>query len=207
MATRTIIMADVVGSSKQDAKRLMKDFQHVVDKINHDRKTWLLSPLTITLGDEFQGIAKDAHAAVEIILELEEAIMELPKPFKLRYVIHEGEIDTALNREVAHAMLGPGLTDARAKLLAMKSSKKRFEWSLKDVDLSERVGLMFTIYQGIADRWTPGQRKVVNAFRELDDYKKVAQKLGKDPSVIWRRKKTLMIDEYKSLKELIRKAA
>jgi SatD family (SatD) len=204
---RTIVMADVIGSSKQDSKQLMKDFKAVVEGVNGRNENSLISPLTITLGDEFQGIARNAHSAIEVILALEDAIMDLAKPFRLRYIIHEGPIDTPINKEKAYEMLGAGLTDARERLIALKSTKRRFEVSFLNKELNERVNLMFTIYQGIADRWTAGQRKVVNAFRELDDYKKVAEKLKKDPSVIWRRKRALMIEEYNSVKELILKAA
>lgn len=203
----TILMADVIGSSKQDAKHLMKDFKAVVESVNQKHEKGLLSPLTITLGDEFQGVVRNVHEAIKVVLALEDAIMELAKPFKLRYIIHQGRIDTPINHEKAYEMLGPGLTEAREKLTSMKSSKKRFVVSIADKALSDQVGLMFTIYQGIADRWTPGQLKVVNAFMELNDYKKVAEKLKKDPSVIWRRKRTLMIDEYNSVKELILNAA
>ncbi len=204
---RTIVMADVIGSSRQDAKHLMKDFKAVVDHVNSKNESNLLSPLTITLGDEFQGVARNAHAAIELILALEDAIMDLAKPFRLRYVVYEGPIDTPINKEKAYEMLGAGLTEARERLNALKSTKKRFDVSIGDQELNEKVNLMFTIYQGIADRWTAGQRKVVNAFRELEDYKKVAEKLKKDPSVIWRRKRALMIEEYNSVKELILKVA
>ena len=60
------------------------------------------------------------------------------------------------------------------------------------------------IYQGIVDRWTTAQQKVVSVFwEELSDYKKVAKKLKKDPTVMWRRKRSLMIDEITSLKKLM----
>lgn len=202
-----ILMADVIGSSKQDAKHLMKDFRAVVESVNKKLDKGIVSPLTITLGDEFQGVVKNAHEAVKVILGLEASIMELEKPFKLRYVLHEGKIDTSINKNKAYEMLGPGLTEAREKLNSLKSTRKRFHVSLHDQSLNEQVNLMFTIYQGIADRWTKGQLKVVNAFMEFGDYKKVAEKLKKDPSVIWRRKKHLMIDEYNSVKELMLKAA
>ena len=202
-----ILMADVIGSSKKDAKHLMKDFKATVESVNRNYDKSILSPLTITLGDEFQGVVKNTHEAVKVILALEDSIMELDKPFKLRYVVHEGKIETSINRNRAYEMLGPGLTEAREKLDSLKSTRKRFHVSLHDQSLNEQVGLMFTIYQGIADRWTKGQLKVVNAFMQLGDYKKVAEKLKKDPSVIWRRKKHLMIDEYNSVKELMLKAA
>ena len=199
-----ILMADIVGSSKRKGKALMNDFKVAVALVNKKDKHRIVSPLTITLGDEFQGIIKNAQSALQIVFDLEQYLMRLKSPFKLRYVIYEGEIETQLNRKNAYEMLGPGLTQARDALVALKSSRHRFNVSLKDKEVSEKLMLGMVIYQGIVNRWTVAQQRVVSAFWEqLSDYRKVAKKLKKDPTVMWRRKKSLMIDEITSLKKLM----
>ena len=197
-------MADIVGSSKRKGKTLMNDFKLAVAWANKRGKLHITSPLTITLGDEFQGVVKDAHSALQIVFDLEQYLMRLKSPFKLRYVIHEGEIETQVNRKNAYEMLGPGLTLAREALVILKPSRYRFKVSLEDEAISRKLMLALIIYQGIVDRWTTAQQKVVSAFwEELSDYRKVAKKLKKDPTVMWRRKKSLMIDEISSLKKLM----
>ncbi|MEJ0055423.1 MAG: hypothetical protein WDN75_07070 [Bacteroidota bacterium] len=122
----------------------------------------------------------------------------------MRYVIHEGEIDTPVNHKNAYEMLGPGLTYAREELTTLKPSRHRFRISLKDTVVAEKLTLGMIIYQGIADGWTTAQQKVVSVFwEELSDYRKVAKRLKKDPTVMWRRKKSLMIEEIASLKKLM----
>lgn len=200
---KVIVMADVVGSSQRKGKALMADLRDVVTEVNNEEAQHILSPLTITLGDEFQGVVKSPLAAVRVLFAIEKKLITLKRPFKLRYVIHEGEIQTRLNRERAHEMLGPGLTEARAKLLEMKASKVRFFVSLKNKEASEKLNILFTVLQGIADQWTSAQQKVAAVFFERDDYRKVAEYLKKDPTTIWRRKKSLMIEEYNALKKLI----
>ena len=197
-------MADIVGSSNRKGKSLMNDFKVAVAWANKMDKRQIVSPLTITLGDEFQGVVKNAHSALQIVFDLEQYLMRLKNPFKIRYVIHEGEIETQLNRKNAHEMLGPGLTHARRVLVALKSSRHRFNVSLKDKEVSEKLMLGMLIYQGIVDRWTVAQQRVVSAFWEqLSDYRKVAKKLKKDPTVMWRRKRSLMIERRLFLKENI----
>lgn len=199
-----ILMADIVGSSKRKGKALMADFKVAVAWINKMDRHHIASPLTITLGDEFQAVVKNADGALQIIFDLEQYLMRLKNPFKLRFIIHEGEIETRLNRKIAYEMLGPGLTQARDGLVALKSSRSRFKIYLKDEAVSAKLTLGMIIYQGIVDRWTPAQQKVVSAFwEELSDYKKVAKKLKRDPTVMWKRKRSLMIDEINSLKKLI----
>lgn len=199
-----ILMADIIGSSDLPAKETMKGFRQAVQAMNKQHHPHILSPLTITLGDEFQGVVKDVFAAYQIIFDLDAFLMRMKKPFRLRYVIHEGKIDTKINKDRAYEMLGPGLTEARGLLVAMKSSRDRFKVSLHDKTLEARLHLAMVAYQGIVDSWTTAQQKVVSVFwEEFSDYKKVAKRLKKDPTVAWRRKKTLLIDEVNSLKNLV----
>lgn len=203
MDTRIILMADIVESSKMQADQLMTDFKKVVESTNEKHKKSILSPLTITLGDEFQGVITGTEAALQIIFNLEEELLKLTVPFKMRYVLVEGRIDTPLNKKNAHGMLGPGLTEARSILTSMKSGKNRFAVKLKDTRASEKIMLALHVLQGISDQWTPPQKKIAHSFLQLGDYKKVASKLKKDASAIWRRKNSLLIDEYNDLRTLI----
>lgn len=202
---KIILMADIVGSSGRKGKALMANFKKVVEEVNDKNGPRILSPLTITLGDEFQGVVKNAQAALQIIFDMEKELMVLKSPFKLRYVIQEGEIQTPLNKKTAHEMLGPGLTDARERLTSLKTSKNRFQVTLENKDAAENLNLLFVIFQGITDQWTAAQQKVVATFLDLDDYRKVADKLKKDPTAIWRRRRSLMIEEFNSVKRLMLK--
>lgn len=200
-------MADIVKSSGRNAKNLMKGFSEVVNAANKKYQKQILSPLTITLGDEFQGVVNSMQAALQVIFDLEELSMAAAVPFQLRYVIVEGEIDTAINKTKAHAMLGPGLTEARRRLLGMKTTRNRFQVSARNESRSEDLNLMFMIMQGIEDQWTSAQKKVVSAFLRFGDYRTVAEKLRKDPSATWKRRKSLMIAEFNAIQKLMMKTS
>jgi hypothetical protein len=202
-----ILMADVVKSSRRDANTLMKDFAGTVEKVNGLNKKQILSPLTITLGDEFQGVVRSLEGALKIVLDLEELTLATRQSFRLRYVILEGEIQTPLNRQKAHGMLGPGLTAARQRLADMKTGRARFQIELRDAEKSEELNLLFVIFQGIRDQWTQAQMKIASAFLQLGDYRKVAEKIKRDPTATWRRRKSLMIDEFLAIKTLVMKLA
>jgi hypothetical protein len=198
-----IIMADIIGSSDKKGKALMANFMNSVENINRGSKEHILSPLTVTLGDEFQGVAKNVYGAISILLDFEYLILRLKNPYQLRYVVYEGEIDTKINRSSSHQMLGSGLTQARSALTELKSTKNRFKILLKDELLTEKLNYGFFVFQGIVDRWTVAQKKVVIALLHNPDYKEVAKIVKKDPTVIWRRKRSLMIEEYFSIRKLI----
>ncbi|WP_194976821.1 SatD family protein [Aquiflexum lacus] len=196
-----ILMADIKGSSKVPAEKLMKQFRALVGKVNTDRKENIKSPLTITLGDEFQGVIDTFENGIKIIFELEEEIVSSEFDFKLRYVLLEGQIDTEINEDIAYQMLGSGLTSARKDLEELKKGDRRFliksDKDPKDVYLNKA----FNIYQNFVDSWK--EKALVKEFLNFDDYKIVAKHIGLDPSNAWRRKRSLNIVEYKDIKDLI----
>ncbi|HEV2480568.1 MAG TPA: SatD family protein [Puia sp.] len=199
-----ILMADVIGSRKADQMKILKEFRNITGKVNQDIGNQLLSPITITLGDEFQSVAKDLQAALSIIFSIEETIIKTQTTLKLRYVLVEGLIETPINPQIAYGMLGSGLTAAREKLIALKKKKQRFNSSLQNKSLEKAINNTFVVLQAIIDSWKlKKDYYVVAEFLKSKDYKKVAVDLNKERSLIWKREKSLKIEEYFALKEVI----
>jgi hypothetical protein len=202
--TNYILMADIISSRKSDQLRLMNDFKSLVAKTNEELKAKLLSPITITLGDEFQSVVKDLSSAVDVIFFIEEEIIKSSKTFKLRYVLLEGIIETPINARIAHGMLGSGLTAARERLTQSKKRKTRFDISIQNKNLEKAINDIFVVLQGTVDSWRPEKDYyVVAEFLEKKDYKEVAADLNKDRSLLWKREKSLRITEYFALKGVI----
>ena len=195
-----ILMADVVGSHEKNSEELMHAFQVLVQWTNKIYGDSIESPLTITLGDEFQGIVSSASKGIDIILAMEEYILEEEFDFKLRYVLNEGEVETPINEEKAYEMLGPGLTDARKMLNEMKKDNGRFLISVKS---SDQINKMMRITQHFIDSWHPKDRSTVSGFLQGHDYKALAKIQQKDDSTLWRRRKSLAIDEYLLCKDVL----
>ncbi|MFH1320035.1 MAG: SatD family protein [Bacteroidota bacterium] len=205
MACYYIIMGDVIQSSLSDGETLIKDFKETVHQVNDDNLDNLLSPLTITLGDEFQGVAKSLKKGMGIILNFEETIIRKEKDFKLRYVLNYGDISTPINPKIAYEMLGEGLTDARDILNKLKKNNNRFYIKLNNKNKAKerKLNLLFIIYQSFVDGWNIKDYKLLSEFFEYEDYKIIAGHLQKDKSLIWRRENSLKIKEYNAVKRLI----
>jgi hypothetical protein len=201
-----ILMADIIKSSDQDGEALMAGFKYLTKKINSIFKTKIISPLTITLGDEFQGLLNNIEEVLEIILKIEEMIIKEKYGFKLRYVVHYGNIETAINTKRAYEMLGPGLTKTREKLEDLKKTNQRFDIETSSKSQSIILTESFKIFQTIVDKWDLNDYELANAFIELKDYSEVAKKLKKDRSLMWRREKTLNMDNYFSIKNIIQES-
>lgn len=198
-----ILMADIIKSREKNSIAIMDDFKEVVAKVKDDLRERFLSPPTITLGDEFQSIVASSVAGIEVIFALEEMLLELKKEFKFRYILYYGRIDTLINAEIAYGMMGEGLAEARGLLGKHKTKKSRFFFKLMNETLSSELGLAFTLYQSIIDDWKARDFPILRQFFFDDDYKKVANHLNKDASLIWRRKKSLRLNEYWAIKQLI----
>ncbi|MCH7406907.1 SatD family protein [Belliella aquatica] len=196
-------MADVIASTKLNSDILMKQFRLLVDSINNNRHNQLKSPLTITLGDEFQGVIDTIENGIDIIFDMEELRIVHDFDFKLRYVLHEGQIDTEINKNIAYQMLGEGLTKARESLSILKKSNNRFLIQLEDQAKSNALNKAFSIYQNVVDSWKKKDVALVKEFLKNDDYKVVAKIADIDPSNAWRRKNSLNIKIYKYCKEII----
>ena len=199
-----ILMADIIGSRKVEQSKLMKGFKNVVANANKNLEQQLLSPLTITLGDEFQSVAKSLSSALDTVLYLEELIIKSKEDFKLRYVLLEGAIETPINSQIAYGMLGSGLTEARETLVRSKKQKTRFNITLNDQELEKALTDAFLVLQRIIDKWkVEKDYYIVAEFLANKDYKRVAADLEKERSLIWKREKSLGIEEYFALKDVI----
>ncbi len=198
-----ILMADIINSRNMKQAGLMVSFKELVAQANKERGDQLLSPLTITLGDEFQGVLPSLSAALGLIFFIEECIIASGRPFTLRYVLEEGIIDTPINPKRAYEMLGSGLTLAREALTALKEEKNRFDIRLEDKKKQAAINNSFVALQGITDEWKQKDYYILAAFLQQPDYKKVAADLKKERSLMWKRERSLKLKQYTALKKVV----
>lgn len=197
-------MCDVLNSREKDQKNLIENFRDCKNYINNKYKKNILSPLTITLGDEFQGIIKNLSNSIKIILDLEEFIIKNNFPMKLRYVLYFGEIETEINSDIAYEMLGNGLTDSRRIINNMKENDSRFYIDTKEESKNSILNNGFNILQNIVDKWKiEKDHEIIDSLIEFKDYKIVSEKLNKNRSLVWKREKNLSISSYTSAKEIL----
>ncbi len=203
MSIRHILMADIIKSRKADSKRLQNNFAEIVSAANRSFKGNILSPLTITLGDELQGVISDLRTSLDIIYYLEEVGLELKLKFKLRYVLHSGEIDTPINPERAHGMLGHGLAEARKILSHKYRGKPRFQMALPDQQLTTRMNHLWKLLENLQEDWKPRDYPLIHAMIWNDNNREVGELFGKNASQIWKRRNTLRIEDYCLIKKLL----
>ena len=203
MSNHFIIMADVIGSRERDGNSVMAQLSAATKAINVKFMYDILSPLTITLGDEYQGVVSDLPAALWVIFRMEEMLIEQGAGFKLKHVVWRGGIDTGINPLSAHGMVGSGLAAARRKLGDLKKSGQRFFVHTGDPDMDALILPALNLYRFFVDDWSQKDYPLVSSFLAWGDYKVVAADLGKDVSLMWRRERSLHISEYLDIKKIL----
>jgi len=202
MAEHFIVMGDVLKSRAYDGRELMREFKVLVSSCNKRLAEGISSPYTITLGDEFQGVARSLKWAVKTVLYLEESLLGRQLPFALRYVVHYGRIDTPLNRMVAHGMVGPGLTRAREALTDKRRGKPRYLFDLPNARLARQLSRLFGVMGSLSHDWQSKDSGLIVDMLESDDNTKIGFKHGKNRSQIWKRRRSLHVSDYKALRDI-----
>jgi len=201
--TYYILMGDVIRSRDYELEKLAEDLRDLVQSANRDFRSKTLSPYTITLGDEFQGVTQSLESGIETLFYFEEQRLARQWDFSVRYVLHHGKIDTEINPETSYGMLGEGLAQARNQLASKKRDRKRFQVSLDDRELGNQINRLFEVLSGITDRWKTDDFTLIHDMIRNENDQEVGDIHGKDRSQIYKRRKTLLVKEYTLLKESI----
>lgn len=196
-------MGDIVGSSSYEASKLRSEFMRIVSSCNRALKRQILSPYTVTLGDEFQGVARSLRGLLEAIFYLEEISLQKRSTFKIRYVGLYGEIDTSINRMRAHGMMGAGLARARELLTAKRRTKPRFQFELPDPRMTKELNRLFTAIDGIMGRWDPEDGPLIHDMIANKNNVEVGERHQKNRTQIWKRRKNMLIEEFRALRAVV----
>lgn len=107
------IIGDLIDSKQLDNRQqIQEQLRSALDFINIQFKDDIVSQLTLTLGDEFQGLLKVGAPVCFILDTLESQISEL----NVRYGIGIGDIVTEINPSLSIGADGPAFWYAREAL-------------------------------------------------------------------------------------------
>jgi hypothetical protein len=205
-STYAVLMGDIVGSERAPSPRAIhKTFNKVVANANELRRQHIASPLTITLGDEFQGLLTAlVHAwdtAVALRLEL------LSAGIPCRFVVGVATLKTPLNRKEAWNMMGTGLSAARNKLND-KRTASAYRFSLPDAPVEEL--LLDTVGDALTQvevAWTPTQLEYYSKVRAATrGNAEVARKLGVSARSLYKVLHAGRVDVHKRQVQAVRSA-
>jgi hypothetical protein len=191
-------MGDLVRSEDAASPaQLHATFNAAVDRANLDHADALASPLTITLGDEFQGLVRNLATAAKIVRELRWSLLEQDVP--CRFAIGRVALATPVNPERAWNMMGPGLAETRQRLQD-KRDPNAYRFSLPGDPVAQRlldaVGLALT---AIETDWTGRQRDVaIDSLRSGARGQALVRPSGVSAGVFYKIRRAARFDLYQA---------
>lgn len=191
------LMGDLVDSEGAPSRaRLHRLFNEAIDREN-ERSEGIMSPLTITLGDEFQGLAASFSDALTIAQRIR--IRLLTENIECRFAIGLVSLASPLNTTNAWNMLGAGLADTR-DLLNEKSGASAYRFFLP----SRRHRLLARLMDGIARaltsterNWTDRQLTIVwGSVVEEESVKALSEAFGSTSRNIYKLREAARFESY-----------
>ncbi|MDF1691429.1 MAG: SatD family protein [Zhongshania sp.] len=141
----------------------------------------IISPFTVTLGDEFQALFVAAKDIWPCIAEIEAEMY----PVQIRFALGLGDIATDINREAALAMDGPAFHRARAGIETMKKDKVRYRL----LGLHRGEGLVrhsLDMLSHNRDKWQQNRHRILSALLQQQSINDIATKLGVSEQAVYR---------------------
>jgi len=122
--TRNIVLVGDLVASRRIVERsaVQEKLRACLRQLNAKKRGGLVSPYTITLGDEFQAVFTAPDRFYRDAL----AILIALYPVEVRFALAIGEISTPINTKQAIGMDGPAFHEARAMIERLKKTKSLF---------------------------------------------------------------------------------
>lgn len=203
MKKTTVLIGDIDASKKiatANRPQIQKKLDHSFTKLNKKLSDYLLSPLLLTIGDEFQAVAKSPLDMWIIVTALNSISHELG--IRFRFAISHGELLTSINRQAPLKMDGPVFWKAR-ELIEMKN--RRYNFSIEGDPLNSTLMTLGFALEEIENSWTKVQTQYISYFLDEEgrNASDVARHFNKNPSTIHRMLKKTHLDLYKETQQEI----
>lgn len=211
MDQHIVLIGDLIRSKELGDKkreRYQSLLRKETNRINQESSS-MVSPLTITLGDEFQAVYEDLSA----VLADSWSILAALHPVRVRFSIGVGEIYTSINHEQALGMDGPAFHVARDGMNLIKESGRIYNVSLgsasdrpeEELSLAELINYSLHLLSNEIKQWKKTRFQVLVMQQRGVSVKKIAENLGISESAVYKNKDDGDLDLILSLKESIGK--
>ncbi len=173
-----VVIGDIISSRKVEKRNdLQKKLLDVFDDLNTaGDENHLVSPYTITLGDEFQAVYEKAdHLFLDSI-----SILEKTFPQKIRFSFGIGEISTDINREQSIGMDGRAFYLAREGIEKLKEQRGNFKFNLcglEDPELEKLYNNLLFIFSNLLEGWHRNRYFILRSTMEGKAVKEIAKEL------------------------------
>jgi len=197
------LIGDIIESKKiQDRAQVQQQLLRLMKELNWQYQDYLISPFTVTTGDEFQALFSPNSYMFQIIDQLSVAF----SPYEIRFGIGVGEMVTEINKEQSIGSDGPAYWLAREAINHIHDKNdygiNHISVFLADEEVTWTINAMLAACSFIQSKWTEVQYDVLkqllteNIYDETFSHKEIARLLGITPSAFNKRIKASGLKIY-----------
>ena len=197
------LIGDIIESKKiQDRAQVQQHLLQLMKELNQQYQNYLVSPFTVTTGDEFQALFSPNSYMFQIIDQLSVAF----SPYEIRFGIGVGDIITEINKEQSIGSDGPAYWLAREAINHIHDKNdygiNHISVFLANEEVNWTVNAMLAACSFIQSKWTEVQYDVLkqllaeNIYDETFSHKEMARSLGITPSAFNKRIKASGLKIY-----------
>ena len=197
------LIGDIIESKKiQDRAQVQQQLLRLMKELNWQYQDYLISPFTVTTGDEFQALFSPNSYMFQIIDQLSVAF----SPYEIRFGIGVGEMVTEINKEQSIGSDGPAYWLAREAINHIHDKNdygiNHISVFLANEEVSWTVNAMLAACSFVQSKWTEVQYDVLkqllteNIYDETFSHKEIARSLGITPSAFNKRIKASGLKIY-----------
>lgn len=181
-----VVIGDIISSKKVEKRSALQNtLQEVFNHLNTSGyENHLVSPFTITLGDEFQAVYEKADCLfLDSIRILEKAF-----PQKIRFSFGIGEISTDINRVQSIGMDGSAFYFAREGISNLKKQRGDYKFNiygLEDTELEKLFNNFLRIYSNLLERWNKNRYFILRKTMTGKPVKEIAKELELSETAVY----------------------
>ena len=206
-----VLIGDLIGSKElgdKERNRYQTILSEETNRINNESSS-IISPLTITLGDEFQAVYKDLSA----LMADSWSILAAMHPVGVRFSIGVGQIYTPINSDQALGMDGPAFHAARDGMDEIKESGRIYNISPGSPDdqpeaalvLVSLVNYSLQFLSNEIKQWKKTRLQILVMLQNGLPVKKIADEIGISESAVYKNREEGDLSLALRLKESIGK--
>ncbi|MFZ0390793.1 MAG: SatD family protein [Calditrichia bacterium] len=193
------LIGDLAGSrALQNRDHLQKSLQTKLEMINQ-KSQQVISPFTITLGDEFQAVYKNAGEVFRHIWEIRSEV----HPVKVRCAIGIGELSTELNPKQAIGMDGPAFHLARQAVQELKESGFTLQAAAENMPELPLINESLKLISHISDKWEKNRVEILAAFLRGEDSQSIARALNISSVAVYKNRKAGALEVILQLQQQV----
>ncbi len=176
----------------------LKQLHVLMDRLNQRWAPFILSPFSVTLGDEFQALLKQADPLFHMFEEIEQSLA----PRHIVMGVGVGRLETELFPHTSIGMDGPCLRLARQQVEEAKKHPPRLRLAIESLD-TRQVNYHLLLQAILVNRQTRNQKRIIQLYEQYGKQQPVAESLGISQAAVSQSLKAAHHQELKESQESI----